>query len=266
MATSGPYKVMDIICDAMSQIGAIQADEAPQPFEQNLCLRRLNFMIDRWSSMRLVLRSYTSFNYPLTAGKFSYTVGPVVGVADWVGAKPLRIGGGATIQDSSGTKYPVDQVTKAEWDEYTDQAINTNRPESFVYDPGAAQQGVTGQGVVNPSIGTLFFYMTPDSSQSYTFFFEADCYLVEFTSVDQTVTFESAYYEALYFGLAARIFRDFNEHQKTIPDDIVKMAASTLRTIKELNARMVVARVESPSTGRGGVFNVYDNVYVGGNQ
>ena len=264
MSTSAPYKVYDIIFDAMSQVGAIQADEAPQPFEQNLCLRRLNFMLDRWSAQRLLLRSFTSFNYLLTAGQATYQIGPSPGIADWVGSKPIKIRDGAFIRDTSNTDYGLEQITKAEWNQYGDKAITTDRPQAFYYDPGAAQQGPTGvPGLVNPSLGTIGFYMTPDGSQSYTFYFDCDCYLTEFTSVDQIVTFEPAYFEALYSGLAARIYRDFNEHAREIPADIISLAANSLRTIKDLNATQVVARIDSIG-GKGGIFNIWNNEYLGG--
>lgn len=263
MPTSAPYLVSDIIFDAMSQIGAISADEPPKPFEQNLCLRRLNAMIDRWSAQRLMLRSYASFSYTLTAGQPTYIIGPAVGYADWVGTKPMRILGGATIQDSSLTYYELDQVEKAEWDGYEDRALTQSRPEKFYYDPGATQQGGLGQpGVLNQSCGTVGFYFTPDGTSTYTFNFDADVYLTEFTSVNQTVTFELCYYEALYMGLAKRIFRDFNEHSRDIPNDIVEGAAGALRTIKDLNSRQVISRTDLPS--KGGIFNVFTNEYISG--
>ncbi len=263
MATSPPYTVLDIIKDAINEVGAISKAEPPDPDEQDLCLRALNIMLNGWSTERLMLRSYTSFSYPLTAGQFSYIIGPAVGYADWVGSKPIRILGGATIQDSSLNYYPCEQVEKAEWDSYEDRALTSSRPEKFCYDPGAAQQGGLGQvGVLNASTGTVYFYYTPDSTQTYTFNFEADCYLTGFTSVNQTVNFELAYMEALQWGLAVRIFRKFNEHAKEIPNDIVSRAAATHRRIKDMNARQVVAVTDLRS--RGAVFNIYDNVWVGG--
>jgi len=236
--------VSNIITDAMSLIGATAIDETPTSSELALGLRTLNMMVDRWSTQRLMLRSTTPISFPLVAGQAVYTIG--LSGAQITAAKPLKLYS-AFYRDSSSVDQPIDIIDVSDYNAMPDKSISTGPPEYVAYDPGAAQQ--------TSNVGTLSLYLTPD--QAYTLFLETDAYLTEFVAVTDTVTFEPAYYEALVYNLAERLFRHFHRSEEQIPADILRIANASMNNLKTLNAVQIVAGLDLP--GKISTFNIYSD-------
>jgi hypothetical protein len=140
--------------------------------------------------------------------------------------------------------YPLEVFTQEMFNNLKDKGVATGRPIYVVYDPGAAQQAV--------SKGTLSFYYTPD--KVYSVVLEGGIYFTEFVNMTDTVAFEPAYYEALIYGLAVRLFRRYNDDKTPIPADIVNIAHESLKSLKNLNAERVPAMMDIP--GIGGGYNI----------
>jgi hypothetical protein len=239
-----PYSrtATDIIVDAMGLIGVTEIDETPTSSEMNVGLRALNTMIDRWSSQRLMLRSTTAFSFPLVAGKAQYTIG--LSGADLTANKPLKIYS-AFYRQIGDVDQPIDVIDRTTYNNLADKSVGLGPPEYICYDPMAAQQGV--------QTGTFFVYLTPD--QAYTMNLQLDTYLTEFSTIYDTVTFEPAYYEALIYNLAVRLFRRYHGVQDVIPVDIIGVANNTINNLKALNAVQIVAGMELP--GRVSGWNIF---------
>jgi hypothetical protein len=73
------------------------------------------------------------------------------------------------------------------------------------------------------------------------------------------VTFEEVYSEALKYNLAIRLYREYHEHGKPIPSDLIYLADRAMCVIEKLNAEQVHSIIEVPS--RRGVFNIYTGDY-----
>ena len=232
----------DIITDAMNLIGAIAIDETPTTSEFNMCLRTLNVMIDSWSAQSLMLRSTTTDLLTLVPGQYNYTIGPL---GNFNTAKPIQINS-AFLRDSQNIDTEVNIMTQNEYEALQDKAISDARPESIYYDPGAAQGSTTG---------TLYIYPMPDASTGYVLHLESFKYLTEFVNLTDIVTFEPAYYEALQYGLAVRLFRQYHSSQDQIPADLVSLADTSKRVISKMNTTQIVAGFDLP--GKASVYNIY---------
>ena len=236
--------VQDIIRDAMGLIGAIAKDESPSPDEYKLAMRVSNMMLDKWSIERLMLRSTINENFVLTGNVGTYTIGPS---ANFNTTKPIRIVG-AFVRDGANVDIPITIVTRSQFDSYNDKAFASARPVSLFYDPGNAQGSTTG---------TIYLYYMPDTASTYKLFIDSDKYLTEFGAITDVVTFEPAYYEALVYNLAERLFRYYNKPDKKIPEDVIGLARSSKSALKALNSQPVIASMEIP--GKVSVFNIYND-------
>ena len=229
-------KVQDIISDAMGLIGSTAVDETPTPSEFNLGLRTLNVMIDSWSANRVVIRGTVDESFPLVAGKSTYTIGQ--SGADLTSSKPIKIIY-AFIRYSNNIDIPLEIRDKKEIYSYSDSSYTEALPEVLAYDPGLAQQA--------NNIGKIILYPIPDAINSYTLFITSDKYLTEFVSVSDPITFDSAYYEALIYNLATRLFRHY--HQNTgaqIPIDLVLVAKSSLSAIYRYSGETFTMSTDLP--------------------
>lgn len=238
--------VSDILSDALSLAGATAIDEPATASEQQLALRTVNVMLDKWSANRLLLRSTTELEFTTTANKSSYTV--AASGADITAPKPLRVLTGYYRQNNVDT--PVEIITIEEYDNLTDKSVATGPPTYIAYDPGAAQQSV--------QTGTFYIYLTSD--QPYLIHLETDSYLTEFASVTDTVSFAPAYYEAIIYNLAVRLFRHFHPSKAGIPADIVGLANSSLNTLRALNAVRIQASVDYPGKPAG-AYDIYADTW-----
>ncbi len=232
----------DLITAAMSLIGVTEIDETPTASEMQLGLNTVNAMLDRWSTQRLLLRATTFLSFPLVINQSMYTIG-LTG-PDIIAPKPLKIYS-AYYRMSGDVDQPIDVIDRTTYDNLADKNIGTGPPEYICYYPGAAQQA-TQQG-------QFFIYLTPD--QAYIMNLELDTYLTEFATIFDTVTFEPAYYEALIYNLAVRLFRHYHGIADQIPADIIGIANSSLSNLKTLNAIQIVAGMELPGKTSG--YNIF---------
>lgn len=196
-------------------------------------------MIDSWSSQRLLLRSTTPVTVSLISGQPSYTITP----------KPIRVVS-AYLRDVGNTDSDIDVKDIEFYNNLTDKSVSVGQPMYVAYDPGASQQ--------TTPVGTLYVYYTPD--KSYTLRLEVDSYLTEFVNLTDTVSFEPAYYEALIYGLAARLFRQYNPPNVGVPQDIVALASNGLSHLRTMNSVQVTAGMDLP--GKVSSWNVYSGDYV----
>lgn len=238
--------VRDILIDAMGLIGATEIDETPSSTEMAVALRTANVMLDRWSSQSLLLRSSDSIVFTLTPNKASYTIG--ASGCDIVGAKPLSVQS-AYVTDNN-IDYPMDTITRDMYDRFQDKHVSTSRPEYVAYDPDDAQQTV--------SSGTFYFYYTPD--KPYSVSLDVFNYLNEFVNYTDRVNFDPAYYEAIIYGLAVRLFRRYNDRTIPVPQDIIVIAHDSLNNIKALNSVRIPAACDIPGA-RVSTYNVYTDGY-----
>lgn len=212
--------------------------------DYNACMATANFMLDTWSAQNLIVRATKQENFPLAADINEYTIG--VG-ATFNTDKPIRIVN-AFIRDSSNTDYPIEIVGKDVYDNYLDKTNSRGMPVSICYDAGDTQQ--------DSQKGTIFVYFTPD--QAYSLFIESYKYFKEFDSINDVVTFEPAYFEAIIWNLAERLWPKYNR-SKPVSGDIRRMARQTLRAVENMNSNTPRMTTDLPGA-KVRSWNVYSGI------
>lgn len=233
--------VDDLIKASFRVIGVLGKAELPSADEYEDALQTLNFMISSWSVRNLMVLGTILEGFSISAGVGSYTIG--VGQT-FNTTKPSAITV-AYIRDSNGNDSSVFVTEPFTYYSFTDKAFATGIPTELFYDPGLTQQ-VTETGVI-------FLYPLPD--KPYTLYIGQQKALTEFTAITDAVTFQPAYYEALKYELAIRLYREYHEHGKPIPVDIFALALQATKVLETLNTRQVIAANDIP--GQYSTFNIY---------
>lgn len=234
--------VQDLLIEAMSLVGAISIDEVPTSPELNSCLRSANMMLDSWSAQRLMIRAVTREPFPLTGGVYSYQIGTG---ATFNTGKPIEINS-AFIRDANGYDTPLEIIEQDQYDGYTDKTVASGRPLALCYNPGKSQQATQA--------GTIFIYYIPDTS--YTLFIENQKYLTEFVNLTDVVSFEPAYFEAIAYNLAGRIWPKFHQSGTPVPAEVAGIARTSKRTIENMNSRPAIMGTDLPGS-KVSNFNIY---------
>jgi hypothetical protein len=227
-------QVQQIIKCALQDIGAIAKQESPGADEIADGLLKLNVMIDAWSVRSLVVLGTVLEGFALTGGKRAYTIGQG---GDFATDKPSRVTD-AFVRDSAGTDTPLEIITQGEYDRLPDKTVATGRPLALSFDPGPAQAAVPA--------GVVSLYPAPDASTQYTLYLGEQKPLAEFHLPSDAVTFQPAYYEALEYNLALRLWRQYHEDARPIPADIVTLARDSLKVIETMSSRTPTAAIEAP--------------------
>lgn len=236
-------QVQDLIKAALQDIGALAKSEPMAADDANDALKKLNFMLDAWSVRSLMVLGAILESFPLTAGQRAYTIG--IG-GNFNTSKPSRITD-AYVRDGYNIDTPVDVVEKDEYDSYEDKMISQARPIALYYDPGPTQQTV--------QTGVVSLYYIPDASTPYTLFIGEQKPLTEFSAITDTVTFQSAYYEALEYNLAVRLWPQYHDSGKPVQAELKELARESMKVIETMNATIPTAALELP--GRKSVYNIY---------
>jgi hypothetical protein len=149
----------------------------------------------------------------------------------------------AFVRDAGGTDTPLEILAQGEYDRLPDKTVSTGRPMAMFFDPGPAQAA--------SAAGVISLYPAPDSSTQYTLYLGEQKPLAEFGRPSDAVTFQPAYYEALEYNLALRLWRQYHEDARPIPADIVTLARDSLKVIETMSSRTPTATIETPGKRRG---------------
>jgi hypothetical protein len=239
-------QVQQLIKTALQDIGAVAKSEMPTSDEMTDGLTKLNFMIDAWAVRSLMVLGTVLDDYPLAAGQYIYTIG--LG-GNFNTAKPSAITD-AFIRDGNNEDTPVDILTSDEYYAIEDKAIGTGRPQGLFFDPGLTQG--------SPQTGTIYLYPAPDASTPYTLYMGEQGPLTEFVYLTDTVTFQPAYYEALEYNLAIRLWPQYHDDGKPIAARLERFATDSERILQTMNSTRarVTATIEVPGTKPSG-YNIY---------
>ena len=209
-----PANVGRIIEDAMFAARILGADNSAQAGDVQLCLRRLQRLIDLWANMSLLVFAPTIESFTFTAGTASYSTGALAG------GRPVSIVGMRVNID--GIDYPVDPIVQSVWNDipYKD---TPGIPFSCFYD-------------ATMNDGTMNFYYVPAG--------EYTCYVDSLRPVASDLTTATnlylppGYEAALVDSLAVDIWPSFKPGQ--ISPDLKLSAQNAVRALKRTNYRTLV--------------------------
>ena len=200
-----------LIKDAMQDLGVLGAGKSPTTNDETDCLRKLNAMIDSWSTSTILVPFRTQVSHTLD-GSQSYTIGSG---ADINTTRPTAIESAYVTYNSND--YPVKVLTdRAEYDRITDKSI-TGVPRVIYYEPSLAN-------------GTIFVYYVGDSS--HTLVLNTRGQLSSFPDTTTDVDIAPGYELAITTNLALRIAPLF---EVSASRELVMDARESLSKIKRLN-------------------------------
>lgn len=234
--------VKDLIKASFRVIGVLAKTEAPTDDEYADSLQALNFMLDSWSVRNLMVLGTILEQFPLTAGTLAYNIGTG---QTFNTTKPSAITS-AFVRDAAAMDTVLDIAEPTTYWSISDKS-GQGLPTVLFYDPGYTQQ--------NPHSGVIYLYPVPD--QAYTLFIGQQKPLTEFDSIEDLVTLQSAYYEAIKYALAVRLYREFHEHDRPVPSDIIALAEAAVHTLETMNSRQILAASDLP--GAIGGYDIYSD-------
>lgn len=198
--------VRDLIYDALFACGAHGQGDVPSDADAQLCLRRLQRMVDSWANDNLTVYNTVAGTMSLVAGTNAYST------------TLLSTGRPVTIQNAYLTRqqidYPLTQLTEEEWN-----AIAYKVPQGlssvFYYSPG------------HPD-GTFYFYPTPSDPDVVTV--NGRYPLAVGLALTTTLSLPPGYEAALCDSLAVDIAPSFGVQPSAVLTRSATMARDVLKS------------------------------------
>lgn len=216
---------LDLITDALQEIGIVGAGQAVAAEDAAHGLRKLNQLLQRWVNQRLTFPTLTEISVPLT-GAASYTIGPS-GVV--VASRPVVVNS-ATATDSAGTEYAVNILPRELWDAIAVKDVDGGPPCDIWYD-------------AQPTNGRV--YVFPKSS-GYTLKLDCQVLLYSFATTATSVTLPEGYETAIGLQLADDLAPSYG---KQLSPDSRRRAAAAMKQIKRSNTEPLLLSIDAMSSG-----------------
>ena len=210
---------LDIITDALQELGVVDAGGTVAPEDAAFCLKRLNQIIQTWANSFLTFPVLTSISVPMTSSE-TYTIGPTGNV---VAARPVKVTG-AVLRDAAGNDSTVDILSAPEW------AV------IFAKDTTGPTSGIWYEAT--DTNGTL--HVHPQSS-GYTLLLDCQTRLTSFASTSTAVTLPEGYEAALMLALVDSIAGPYT---KQVSADQRRRLAGAMSAIKRNNAEPLYVTVD----------------------
>ncbi len=223
---------LDIIKDALADMGALDAGETPEAEDAQLALRILNRLLDQWNAQNRFIYTVTFSSQSWTANQSSRTIGPTGNFV--VTKRPDSIQSARWV-DSSSTPTIYEQIEIRDKDWFASRALRnygTTVPYDLYYDPSWPN-------------GTI--YLIPYPTVTRNIELEIKTLLAALT-LTSTFTLPQGYEEAVEKTLAERLCLPFG---KTIPDQLVVEARRARGIIKSNKQPPRIYTDELNSSGSG---------------
>ncbi len=222
-----------IIDRALRLIGAIASGESPTTDEGTDALTALNAMIDSWRNDRLMVYALSESTLTLTPTDASYTIGTGGNINT---TRPVKIE--SAFCRAGSVDFPVDVIGKARYDAIPDKTTTSDIPDFLYYDSAVTTGNInlwpvpTTANVLHVTMWTV---------------------LSTLAAVSTTVTLPPGYERALAYNLAIEIAP---EYEKTVSQEVAKIARDSLAALKKINSRQIIAYSELSINGnrRGDIY------------
>ena len=207
---------LEIIESAMSKLGLFGPGDVVSAEDGDVCLSRLNALVNSWESENLFAYTTTDTIFTLPASTTSRTIGPSMQINI---ARPVKLLRSFTRLNS--IDYRLTPITEFE---YNDISFKTspgaNVPSVCFYDGGTPTGIVYFWPVVTSSVEVHL--ITPEAGG-------------EATDLTTSYVFPPGYQRALEFNLAVEIAPDFDQEPSRM---LLGQAANAKRSLKRVNSRV----------------------------
>lgn len=206
---------LEIITDALGELGVVGAGQSVSANDSTLGLRYLNRIFERWSNMRLLQPVLTQLSVTQT-GAASYTLGPGGSPT----TRPIKVLS-ATYVDTGSTEYPVQLITRAQWDAIPNKADTGSYPGRIWYAPELTN-------------GVLYAYPRVSSGA-----LKLDCLTtMQALALAGTLTLPPGYEAAIVPALADDLSASYG---RQVSPDVRRRAAGALAALKRTNQEPIYA-------------------------
>lgn len=208
---------LDIIESAMGKLGLIGPGETVAAEDADVCLNRLNALVDSWESDNLFAYTTTNTVFTLPANTTSRTIGASQQIDV---ARPVRILRGSFVRVGD-IDYRLTPVGEAEYGDISlKSSIGSLAPSVCFYDGGMPTGIVYFWPMASTSVEVHL--VTPEDGGAAT-------------DLTTSYVFPKGYQRALEYNLAIEIAPDFNQEPTRM---LISAAANAKRALKRTNARV----------------------------
>lgn len=238
---------LDLITDALKNLGVISGTETPSADEASDGLTALNRMLDSWNAEHLMIYQVQSAIYSLNPGQMIYQIGP--SATDFVTTRPQRITNANIILNnvSPPTRTPLDIIDSDQWAAIRQQVIYSSIPQ-VLYNDNAYPNA------------NLYLWGQPSANlqlELYTW-----NQLTQVVNLTDDVTLPPGYEEAVLYNLAVRMAPQMGDRAVTAMQAITPLANDAKARVKSMN-NLTPKMVSDPAVMSGNGKETRFNVYTG---
>ena len=236
----------------MRLIGALANGEVPSASESQDAFFVLNSMMDSWNADRLTIFTITIGQFNLVPLQQVYTFGPG---GNFNAPRPARIDHASIVSltnPGQPLELDINIYTDEDWAMIPVKVIQTTLPQGF-YDDGAYP------------LRNLSFWPIPTVNvQTRIYSWTA---LTSFPDLVTDITFPPGYQEALRYNLAMRLIAEFPGDFNPVMTQVTGgLAVESLARIRSMNTPVIQTHIDPALTERGGRYNYFSDLPVGGKQ
>lgn len=131
------FKAIDIITQAMIEIGVLDPNETPTGPEANLVLIKLNRMLDSWNADKRYVYTVQFNQYPIVPNLQPHTIGPASGATFQVNQRPVKLESCQLILNNvtPEIRYPMNVRDSVWWSQKSAFAVSGSLPTDVYYEP-----------------------------------------------------------------------------------------------------------------------------------
>lgn len=221
-------KALDIIKDAMLEIGALAAGENPSSDDEAWILRKLQRLIDRYNARRPMIYNVNFPRFTLKANHSPHTIGP--GGDFDINQRPVEIVAAALIlAGGSEVEIPINLRDDAWWADNRLKALTSTYPTNLYYSP-------------DWPLGNLNFWPVPTSVNDVRL--EMRLVLTEVTSYAQTISLPPGYWDALVYPLAISLCPSF---ERSASPELLELNRQAIKAVQSNNTTSPRLASDAPS-------------------
>jgi hypothetical protein len=241
------YTAASIITGALKFIGVGRAENLDPINDIINNLPILNQIIAKLTVKGTLIQATIDEGFLLTAGTRVYTIGSgqTPGPSVFNTSRPWRIES-AYIVDSQQGHYPVEIITREQFNTIIDQELSESRPTTLFYDIGSAEQTPL-------EIGTITLYYIPDPNDTYTLHLNQVKMLTGFVNTTDAFNFDISYADYMMFAMGLRIAPSYGI---TITQDMKDQMRESENILEMQNWRKPSLTKRRPSGG-GNILDPY---------
>lgn len=232
MATANSITVaaLDLISDALKEIGALAPGEQPSTDDEPDVLRKLQRVIDSLNAKRQMIytTSFTVFN--LGVQNNPYLIGP--GATFDVNQRPVEIPSISLIlsQSTGGTvELPLMPRDNDWWAMQQIKNLQSTLPTDYYYSPDWPN-------------GSIYFWPVPTAVNQVRV--ELRAVITELTSYAQHFTMPPGYWDAVVYSLAEAISPMY---ERPVSPDLLRLKTQAIRDVEANNIKSPRLASDSPT-------------------